>query len=305
MTDSQHITGDPEILALLDFEPVPRNPNQPKAWTPDKQREFIAALAVRGTKAQACADVGKNRTGIDALYHDPEGASFRAAWDAALELHERREAERIAALPAVPSGKPPSIDRRRKAEPVSPAAMRREAIPVVCDRCACEGIAGDDNFAGIPDILAFEPVRAPLHDKGWDDERQRAFIAALAVTGSASQAARSVGRHELGAERLRKMRGAREFSEAWDAAIEIARDREMMRRSEELKQLDGADADERASWHFPGDEMTPEASDEIRARLVRKLLRLKDRRAAEREAEEREAIASAQCPTSSTEHPTS
>jgi len=301
MTDSPNDRPDPEILALLGFEPVPRNPNQPKAWTPDKQREFIAALAVRGTKAQACADVGKNRTGIDALYHDPEGASFRAAWDAALALYERREAARIATLPAVPGGKPPSIDRRRRqAAPAAEAAMPHERINVVCDSCGHEGIAGDENFAGIPDILAFDPIRLPLHDKGWDEERQRAFIAALAVTGSAGQAAKSVGRHELGAERLRKMRGGRGFSEAWDAALEIARDRELMRRSEELRQLDGASADEREYWHYPGDELTPEAADEVRERLVKKLLRLRDRRAAEREAE-----AASLCPTSSTEHPTS
>ena len=60
MNDSHEVSGgpenaanedefDPEIEALLDFEPVPRAYKQKGAWTPDKQRAFIARLAVTGS----------------------------------------------------------------------------------------------------------------------------------------------------------------------------------------------------------------------------------------------------------------
>jgi hypothetical protein len=122
----EQLAADPEIAALLDFEPVPRNPNQPKAWTPELQRRFIAWLAVDGSKVHACAAVGKDRGGIDKLYQSPEGASFRAAWDAAVDLAERRKAERLAAAPP-PAGRPPTIDNRfKRAAPPDPGQVVNE-----------------------------------------------------------------------------------------------------------------------------------------------------------------------------------
>jgi len=115
---SENPEDDPEIAALLDFEPVPRHPNQPNAWTPEKQRRFIARLAVHGSKSQACTDVGKNRTGIASVYDHPHGASFRAAWHGALDLYERRQAEQVPEGPP-PLAKPPTVDRRRKRLPVA------------------------------------------------------------------------------------------------------------------------------------------------------------------------------------------
>ncbi len=53
-------------------------------------------------------------------------------------------------------------------------------------------------------LPAFEPVpRKPRHD-GWTPERQRAFIAALANTGSISRAARHVNMSPEGAYYLRR-----------------------------------------------------------------------------------------------------
>jgi hypothetical protein len=104
---------DPEILALLDFEPVPRKIAQPGAWTPELQRKFIARLAVHGSKYRACRELGKDRGGIVNLYNSPDGASFRAAWHAAMDLWKRREAEKAAKGPS-PAGMPPTAERRRK-----------------------------------------------------------------------------------------------------------------------------------------------------------------------------------------------
>jgi hypothetical protein len=78
------------------------------------------------------------------------------------------------------------------------------AVPVICDKCRAEGMAGDEAFSGVPEILDFEPVPRRARADGWRPEHQRAFIAALAITGSPRQAARAVGKHDKKAE-LRRM----------------------------------------------------------------------------------------------------
>jgi hypothetical protein len=103
------------------------------------------------------------------------------------------------------------------------------AIPVICDQCAAAGLAGDAFFSAIPDILAFAPVPRRAHANGWSPEHQRAFIAAVAITGSPRQAARAIGRHQFGAEGLRTAKGGKAFAEAWDAAMDLAREREAHR----------------------------------------------------------------------------
>jgi hypothetical protein len=110
-------------------------------------------------------------------------------------------------------------------------------VPVICDRCRAEGIAGDPAFAAIPDILAFDPVPRRARVDNWTAEHQRAFISALAITGSPRQAARALGRHPFGAQQLRTARGGRGFADAWDAAMELARDREFARIHTNLSDL--------------------------------------------------------------------
>jgi hypothetical protein len=56
-------------------------------------------------------------------------------------------------------------------------------------------MAGDEAISAIPDLLNFDPVPRRARADGWTAEHQRAFIAALAVTGSARQAARAIGKH--------------------------------------------------------------------------------------------------------------
>jgi hypothetical protein len=116
-------------------------------------------------------------------------------------------------------------------------------IPVICDACRATGMAGDEAFSAIPDILAFEPVQRRAHANGWSAEHQRAFIAALAVTGSPKQAARAIGRHAFGAEQLRSAKGGRSFSAAWDAALDLARERENQRIHANLARLARANDD--------------------------------------------------------------
>lgn len=111
------------------------------------------------------------------------------------------------------------------------------ALPVLCDNCRDKGVAAEGQFAMIPDIMAFTPVPRRAHVNNWTETHQRSFIAALAITGSPKQAARAVGRHQFGAEQLRKARGGKSFAAAWDAAIDIAQEREAYRVTANLVDL--------------------------------------------------------------------
>ena len=102
-----------------------------------------------------------------------------------------------------------------------------EPIPVICDLCRAAGEAGEQPFADLAGLLSFAPVPRRPHANGWTPEHQRAFIAALAATGSPARAARALGKHAFGAEQLRRARGGAGFSAAWDAALELAREREL------------------------------------------------------------------------------
>ena len=129
------------------------------------------------------------------------------------------------------------------------------AIPVICDKCRETGFAGDEAFSAIPDILSFTPVQRRAHVNGWKEEHQRAFIAALAITGSPRQAARAIGKHQFGAEQLRNHRTGKSFAAAWDAAMELARERETHRIS--LAELSRSSPDrERAEGRNPSGGLT-------------------------------------------------
>lgn len=58
------------------------------SWTPEKQREFLEALARCGSVKSAAAYVGMSREGAYRLRRRQEGRAFDRAWDAAL-IHAR------------------------------------------------------------------------------------------------------------------------------------------------------------------------------------------------------------------------
>lgn len=68
--------------------------------------------------------------------------------------------------------------------------------------------------------LDFEPVPRKYRHDGWTPERQRAFIAALADTGSVSAACRRINMSAEGAYYLRRAPGAESFRAAWTAALD-------------------------------------------------------------------------------------
>jgi hypothetical protein len=111
----EELAADPEIAALLDFEPVPRRQKKDGGWTPGMQRLFIARLAFHGSPGRACREIGKFRSGVDKLCESKCSASFRAAWERAVALAERRRIEHVAAGRASTVGPTmPFVDNRRK-----------------------------------------------------------------------------------------------------------------------------------------------------------------------------------------------
>ncbi len=72
------------------FTPVPRARMRRHGWSAARQREFIEALADLGSVRAACRQMGVGEYGIYALRRHPQAASFRAAWEAALDIGIRR-----------------------------------------------------------------------------------------------------------------------------------------------------------------------------------------------------------------------
>ena len=68
--------------------------------------------------------------------------------------------------------------------------------------------------------LDFEPVPRKYRHDGWTADRQRAFIAALAETGSVKSAAERINMSPEGAYYLRRQPGADGFRKAWAAALD-------------------------------------------------------------------------------------
>ena len=120
----EELAADPEIAALLDFEPVPRKRQVEGGWTPDLQREFIARLASHGSAGHACDEMGKDLTGMRKLYRNPLAASFRGSWHSAIDLARERRAEQVPDGPP-PMAKPPTIDHRFRHAPSPPPSPAR------------------------------------------------------------------------------------------------------------------------------------------------------------------------------------
>ncbi|HKX92548.1 MAG TPA: hypothetical protein VJM15_09025, partial [Sphingomicrobium sp.] len=112
----EELAADPEIAALLDFDPAPRKVERPDGWTPERQRELIARIAVTGSPGKAVDQMDKNLSGAKHLYRTEGADSFREAWKAAITLAaERRCRERAAApprpahVPGIARGRPKSL----------------------------------------------------------------------------------------------------------------------------------------------------------------------------------------------------
>ena len=72
-----------------DFAPVPVKPRH-DGWTPERQIDFIEALAESGCVVEACGRVGMSPTSAYGLRRRVDAQSFRIAWDCALDFAIRR-----------------------------------------------------------------------------------------------------------------------------------------------------------------------------------------------------------------------
>lgn len=72
----------------------------------------------------------------------------------------------------------------------------------------------------LPPIRSFTPVGRRYRHDGWTAERQRAFIHALAETGSVTHAAARINMAKEGAYQLRLAPDAASFRAAWAAALD-------------------------------------------------------------------------------------
>ena len=73
-----------------------------------------------------------------------------------------------------------------------------------------------------PAAYHWVPVLKKRRHDGWSPDKQRAFVEALADSGSVATAAQRVGMSESSAYRLRRSPGAEAFDRAWSAAIDAA-----------------------------------------------------------------------------------
>jgi hypothetical protein len=84
MTDLIPVSA-PDPDDPLEFTPVPRQRMRRGGWSAARQREFIALLAETGSVRSACRRMGVGEHQVYVLRRHPEAASFRRAWEAALD----------------------------------------------------------------------------------------------------------------------------------------------------------------------------------------------------------------------------
>ncbi len=117
---------DPEIEALLDFEPVVRKTKRHDGWSPENQRGYIRGLGETGNIAEAAARVGRTLSGAYTVRGAHGAGEFADAWDRALALYHRRNAPPPGA-PAAAAARSPRLGR--PGHPFRSRAMPRRPAP--------------------------------------------------------------------------------------------------------------------------------------------------------------------------------
>ena len=87
-------------LEFADYTPVELR-RRHDGWTPERQIDFLVALSQSACVEKACRAVGKSPASAYALRRRIEAASFRAGWDAALDIAIRRVGGRSPRTPMV------------------------------------------------------------------------------------------------------------------------------------------------------------------------------------------------------------
>jgi hypothetical protein len=87
-------SAEPDDFEAREFEPVPLR-RRVDGWTPERQADFIQALAESACVAEACRAVGMSERSAYALRARADAVSFRNAWDAALDYSLRRLSDAV------------------------------------------------------------------------------------------------------------------------------------------------------------------------------------------------------------------
>ena len=82
MTKRTDSSLPPEAQDFIPAEPRPRH----DGWSPEKQHDFIAALAASGCVTEAAKSVGMTTKSAYRLRARPDASYFRQAWDVALDF---------------------------------------------------------------------------------------------------------------------------------------------------------------------------------------------------------------------------
>lgn len=72
----EELAADPDIAALIEFEPVVRKVKRANGWTPQIQRMFVAYVSHLGSRTQAADMVGREVAGAAKLCRAEGGESF-------------------------------------------------------------------------------------------------------------------------------------------------------------------------------------------------------------------------------------
>ncbi|WP_157668128.1 hypothetical protein [Croceicoccus marinus] len=242
-------------LPEIRFTPVPLA--RRRKLTARRQRQFIEALARTGLVSEAAEEVGVSVAALEKLRYSEagqravRGLSFRAAWDAARGCEAARKAraerrrgglglaglglagrdaarrmagdERAGSRDDMRAGSGgPAHGTSHGASHVGPGAFRLScgsANP--SQRTSRAAFTGPEPSPDDP-LLGFRPFLHPCPRRNSiTPDRQRAFIAALAASGSVRQAARAIGASMEALYNLRARGGAEEFAAAWEKAIDL------------------------------------------------------------------------------------
>lgn len=77
------------VVPVPAFTPVERRERH-DGWTPERQHDFVRALAESGCVSEACGAVGMSPSSAYRLRAQPAATAFRQAWDVALDYAIRR-----------------------------------------------------------------------------------------------------------------------------------------------------------------------------------------------------------------------
>lgn len=81
---------DVELEPLLGFEPVRRHTRRSDGWPPERQRDFVAALARLGNVDRAAHTIDRTASGAYKVRTSAGAEGFADAWDGALAIYHRR-----------------------------------------------------------------------------------------------------------------------------------------------------------------------------------------------------------------------